>query len=190
MTSPANDVRVHAKALVETDDIGGGTRVWAFAHVMPEVRLGADCNVGDHTFIESGVRIGDRVTIKNGVAIWTGVSIHDDVFVGPNAVFTNDLRRRSKVYDNDVVPTTVRRGASIGANATVVCGVTIGEFAMIGAGAVVTRDVPAYALIVGNPGRFRGHVCRCSRTLSFENSRARCECGLQFAIDGTAVSLI
>src|SRR6478735_8735216 len=110
---------IHEKALVETDAIGEGTRIWAFAHVLKDVRIGADCNIGDHAFIESGVTIGDRVTIKNGVAVWNGVAVEDDVFLGPNCVLTNDLIPRSRVFHDENVPTYIRRGASIGANATI-----------------------------------------------------------------------
>jgi len=149
---------VHPSALCESEEIGERSRVWAFAHVMKGARIGADCNVGDHAFVESGVVIGDRVTIKNGVAIWDGVTVGDDVFLGPNAVLTNDLFPRSRVYHAENVPTLIGRGASIGANATIVAGVTLGEYCMIGAGTVVVKDVPAFALMVGNPARQIGWV--------------------------------
>ncbi len=149
---------VHPQALCETESIGANTRIWAFAHVMKDVRLGADCNVGDHSFIESGVTIGDRVTIKNGVAVWEGVTVEDDVFLGPNCVLTNDLFPRSRVYHDHVVPTFIRRGASVGANATIVAGVTLGEYCMVGAGAVVNHDVAPFALVVGVPARRVGWV--------------------------------
>jgi len=144
---------VHPSALCETEDIGERTRVWAFAHVMKGARLGADCNIGDHAFVESGVVIGDRVTVKNGVAIWDGVTVEDDVFLGPNCVLTNDLMPRSRVFHDENVRTLIRRGASIGANATIIAGNTLGEYCLVGAGAVVTRDVPAFAIVVGNPAR-------------------------------------
>jgi acetyltransferase-like isoleucine patch superfamily enzyme len=157
---------VHPSALCESDAIGERTRVWAFAHVMRNVTIGADCNVGDHAFIESGVLIGDRVTIKNGVAIWDGVTIEDDVFLGPNCVLTNDLVPRSRVYC-ETVPTLIRRGASVGANATIVAGNTLGEYCMIGAGAVVTHDIPPFALVVGNPSRRIGWVGMLGERLEF-----------------------
>jgi dTDP-4-amino-4,6-dideoxygalactose transaminase/acetyltransferase-like isoleucine patch superfamily enzyme len=134
-------------------DIGKDTRIWAFAHVLPGAKLGAECNVCDHVFIENDVTIGDRVTIKCGVQIWDGVTIEDDVFIGPNATFTNDLYPRSKEYPDRFLGTTIRQGASIGANATILPGLTVGKRAMVGAGAVVTRDVPDYATVVGNPAR-------------------------------------
>jgi acetyltransferase-like isoleucine patch superfamily enzyme len=178
-----NEVFVHSHALCESTTVGAGTRVWAFAHVMPGAVIGIDCNLGDHTYLESGVRIGDRVTLKNGVAVWDGVELEDDVFVGPNAVFTNDLVPRSAPYRTDaadLLRTIVRRGATIGANATVVCGITIGEQALVGAGSVVTHDVPAHALVIGNPARQHGWVCACGQRLSGDLA---CGCGLTFTGD-------
>jgi len=171
----------HPLSLVESAEIGAGTRVWAWAHVMEGARIGADCNIGEHCFIERGVVLGDRVTVKNGVAVWEGVTAEDDVFLGPNAVLTNDIRPRSKVYHEHVVPTLLQKGASVGANATVLCGIRVGRYALIGAGAVVTRDVPDHGLIVGNPGRLRGYVCVCTKPLAFQDGEARCECGRRFA---------
>ncbi len=145
---------VHESAIVdEGASVGPRTRVWAFVHIMSGAVVGADCNIGDHSFIEGNVRIGDRVTVKNGVSLWDGLTIEDDVFVGPNAAFTNDPFPRSRVPLPELVTTTIRRGASIGANATVVCGVDIGEGAMVGAGAVVTRDVEPHVVVVGSPAR-------------------------------------
>lgn len=144
-------VFVHPQGLCESKSIGDGTRIWAFAHVLPGARIGRDCNICDHVFIENDVVVGDRVTIKCGVQLWDGVRLEDDVFVGPNVTFTNDPSPRSKVYPESFAQTVVARGASIGANATILPGVRIGANAMVGAGAVVTRDVPANAVIVGNP---------------------------------------
>ncbi|MDB5035972.1 MAG: bifunctional isomerase [Chlorobi bacterium] len=171
---------VHPSALCESEDIGERSRVWAFAHVMKGARIGADCNVGDHAFVESGVVIGDRVTIKNGVAIWDGVTIADDVFLGPNCVLTNDLFPRSRVYHAENVPTAIGRGVSIGANATIVAGVTLGEYSMIGAGAVVVKDIPPFALVVGNPARRIGWVGVKGERLEFGDDAAgiRTEAGL------------
>jgi UDP-2-acetamido-3-amino-2,3-dideoxy-glucuronate N-acetyltransferase len=148
----------HPQALVETDRIGDGTRIWAFAHVLPGAVIGADCNICDHVFIENDVQVGSRVTIKCGVQLWDGVSLEDDVFVGPNATFTNDPWPRSKQMPKAFSKTLVRRGASIGANATILPGLTIGMHSMVGAGAVVTRDVPPYAVVVGNPARIKGYT--------------------------------
>jgi UDP-2-acetamido-3-amino-2,3-dideoxy-glucuronate N-acetyltransferase len=153
----------HPSALIEGSEIGGAkigarTRVWAFAHVLFGARIGADCNICDHTLIEGGAVVGDRVTVKSGVQLWDGITVEDDVFIGPNATFTNDPFPRSRRHPSSFDTTLVRRGASIGANATILPGVTIGEHSMIGAGAVVTRDVPARAIVIGNPGYVRGYV--------------------------------
>ncbi len=146
-------VFVHDKAILETDQVGAGTRIWAFAHVLPGAVVGRDCNICDGVFVEKGAVVGDRVTVKCGVQLWEGVTLEDDVFVGPNATFTNDRAPRSKQYQAEVLKTTVRRGASIGANATILPGLIIGRDAMVGAGAVVTRSVPPNAVVVGNPAR-------------------------------------
>jgi UDP-2-acetamido-3-amino-2,3-dideoxy-glucuronate N-acetyltransferase len=143
---------IHERALVETDSVGAGTRIWAFAHVLAGAVIGADCNVCDHTFIEGDVIVGDRVTLKSGVYLWDGLRVEDDVFIGPQATFTNDARPRSR-QPFERLYTTLRRGASIGAGAVILPGLTIGERAMVGAGAVVTRDVDAGAVVVGNPAR-------------------------------------
>lgn len=148
----------HPEGRVESSDIGPGTRIWAFAHVLAGARIGADCNIGDYTFIEGGVVLGDRVTVKCGVQLCEGVTLEDDVFIGPNATFTNDPFPRSGRRLPQLARTLVRRGASVGAQATILPGVTIGSGAMVGAGAVVTRDVPARAIVVGNPASVTGYV--------------------------------
>ena len=178
-------VFVHPQALVESANIGKGTRIWAFAHVMKDAEIGAGCNICDHVFIESNARIGNNVTIKNGVSIWDGVQIEDNVFVGPNAVFTNDPNPRAEVRKprDEWLPTIIRSGATIGANATVVCGVTIGKYAFVAAGAVVTRSVPSHALIVGVPGRARGWMCRCGNKIRVAGQRGRCgSCNRRYLI--------
>jgi UDP-2-acetamido-3-amino-2,3-dideoxy-glucuronate N-acetyltransferase len=165
--APDPTVFVHPQGLCESDDVGPRTRVWAWAHVLPGAVVGADCNICDHTFVEGGVRIGDRVTVKNAVLLFDGVTVEDDVFLGPNVVFTNDLTPRAHVRkgSDEFVPTLVRRGASIGANVVVVCGHTVGEYALVAAGSVVTRDVPAHALVAGNPARRIGWICECGTRL-------------------------
>jgi len=173
---------VHPRALCESATVGPRTRVWAFAHVMDGAIVGADCNVCDGVFIERGVTVGDRVTVKNGVMLWDGVAIHDDVFVGPGATFTNVRHPRAAFprapnWDR----TVVEDGASIGAGASLVAPVRIGREAMVGAGAVVTRDVPANAVVAGNPARVVGWACECGETIARGRQRpsgVRCpRCG-------------
>ncbi len=176
-----DSVYIHPKALVETDQIGPRTRVWAFAHIMKGAVIGSDCNICDHSFVESSVRIGNRVKIKNGVAVWEKVTIEDDVFLGPYCVLTNDFNPRAAIAkgSDGLLPTLVKKGATIGANATVVCGITIGEYAFIAAGAVVTRDVPSYALVVGVPAKLTGYVCQCGEKINFELA---CTCGRKYQL--------
>lgn len=156
---------IHPSAIVESESIGKGTRIWAFAHVLPGAVIGEDCNICDHTFIENEVMLGDRVTVKCGVFLWNGTVVEDDAFLGPGIVFTNDLRPRSKHYKT-AVRTLIRRGASLGAGTKVLAGVTIGTHAMTGIGSVVTRDVPDYALVYGNPARFRRWIDEAGRDLA------------------------
>lgn len=147
----------HPQALVDSKTVGQRTRVWAFAHILPGARVGEDCNICEHVFIENKVCIGDRVTVKCGVQLWDGVTVEDDVFIGPNATFVNDDFPRSRQY-KEPEKTRICQGASIGANATVLSGITIGRNAMVAAGAVVTRDVPPNAIVMGNPARISGYV--------------------------------
>lgn len=181
-------VFIHPQAIVESKSICEGTRVWAFAHVLEGASIGRNCNICDHTFVEGDVAVGDNVTIKCGVYLWDGIRIESDVFIGPNATFTNDRRPRSKVHPPEFVVTHIRRGASIGANATIVCGIEVGEWSIVGAGSVVTRDVPDHALIYGNPARIKGYVCGCTQNLVFHNERAKCACGRVYELrDGTVM---
>lgn len=148
----------HPQSLCESKDIGKNTRIWAFAHILPQAKIGEDCNICDHVFIENDVKIGDRVTVKCGVQLWDGTVVENDVFIGPNATFTNDIFPRSKIYPDVFLKTIVKKGASIGANATILPGLTIGENAMVGAGSVVTKSVPDNAIVIGNPARVTGYI--------------------------------
>lgn len=180
------DYFVHEKALVEEGSIiGADTRVWAFAHIQQGVRIGRGCNICDGSFVERGAVIGDAVTIKHHVAIFDGVTIGHDVFVGSNVAFINDQHPRSRQPDWVLVKTEVQQGASIGANACILGGVTIGAYAMIGAGAVVTKDVPAHALVVGNPGVVKGFVCVCARGT---DASGKCACGRRYKQTAKGVS--
>ena len=161
---------IHPTAIVEEDVvIGEGTRIWHFVHVRKGARIGKNCNIGKGVYIDTGVVIGNNVKIQNFVSVYRGVTLEDDVFIGPHATFTNDLFPRSFNKEWKIVPTLVKRGASIGANATIVCGVTIGRYAMVGAGAVVTKNVPDFGLVYGNPARLKGFVCYCGRPLREED---------------------
>jgi len=153
-----SDVFVHPQALAESSRIGDGTRIWAFAHVLPGASIGRDCNICDHVFIENDVTIGERVTVKCGVQLWDGLRVADDVFIGPNATFSNDKYPRSKQHDRPIEQTRLDAGCSIGAGAVVLPGITVGARALVGAGAVVTQDVPARAIVSGNPARIVGYV--------------------------------
>jgi UDP-2-acetamido-3-amino-2,3-dideoxy-glucuronate N-acetyltransferase len=159
MPSPADDAaRIHPLADVQSPHIGPRTRVWQFCVILPGARIGADCNINAQVLVENDVVVGDRVTLKSGVQLWDGLRVEDDVFIGPNATFTNDRLPRSRQRPSAFQQTVIERGASIGANATILGGVRIGAGALIGAGSVVTRDVPAGELWVGNPARCRGPV--------------------------------
>lgn len=146
-------MQTHKTSDVQSKHIGTNTTIWQFCVILPEARIGDNCNINCHVFIENDVVIGNNVTIKSGVQVWDGITIEDDVFIGPNATFTNDLKPRSKVYPEMFLRTTVRKGASIGANATILPGIEIGEGAMIGAGSVVINNIPPHTTWVGNPAR-------------------------------------
>ena len=176
-------VFVHPQGLCESEAVGAGTRIWAFAHVLPGAIVGVDCNVCDAAYIEAGAVVGDRVTVKNQVLIFEGVTIEDDVFLGPAMIFTNDLRPRAHIKrgGDALLPTMVRSGATLGAGVVVVCGTTIGANAFVGAGTVVARDVPAHAFLVGNPGHRIGWVCTCGERLHDDLSCS--DCSRVFRVD-------
>lgn len=191
---------IHPTALIENTEIGTNSRIWAYVHIMPGAHIGENCNIGDHCFIETGAYIGDNTTIKNGNMIWEGITLLEGVFVGPHVFFTNDLYPRSRYlpearnrYNNKrswFMPTLVKRGASLGAGSIILAGITIGEFSMIGAGAVVTKDIPPYALVNGNPARLVGWVCQCGYRLNFNNGTATCsKCSSQYKKDINLITL-
>lgn len=181
---------IHGTADVQTAAIGSGTRIWQFCVILRGARIGSDCNICSHCFIENDVVLGNRITVKSGVQLWDGLVVEDEVHIGPCATFTNHLRPRSQQYAAKWPTTTLRRGCSIGANATILPGLTIGQGAMIGAGTVVTKDVADFALVTGNPGRPRGWVCRCGAKLgSFTSGAYTCTCGKSFRlIEGRVTS--
>jgi len=184
---------IHPTAVVdEPSEIGNKTQIWHFSHVMSGARIGEGCTIGQNVFIASGAVMGNNIKVQNNVSIFDGVVLEDDVFCGPSMVFTNVFNPRSFISrKKEFRRTLVRRGATIGANATVVCGYTIGQYAFIGAGAVVTRDVPGYALSIGNPARVRGWVCQCAVPIAFRSGKAVCEaCGRRYGKDRKGVRLI
>jgi UDP-2-acetamido-3-amino-2,3-dideoxy-glucuronate N-acetyltransferase len=198
MTAPMDVARsfyAHETAVIDQPvEIGAGTKIWHFSHVMRDSRIGARCNIGQNVVVSPHCVIGDNVKIQNNVSVYTGVTIEDDVFCGPSMVFTNVINPRSFIERKaEFKPTLVKRGASIGANATIVCGVTLGQYCFVGAGATVTRDVPDYALVYGNPARLRGWVCYCGDPLEFgtgavEPQQASCRsCGRSYRREGLDV---
>jgi UDP-2-acetamido-3-amino-2,3-dideoxy-glucuronate N-acetyltransferase len=191
------DFFVHESSFVDNGaKIGSGTKVWHFCHVMGSARIGERCNIGQNVFIAPEVVIGNNVKIQNNVSLYTGVVVEDDVFLGPSMVLTNVINPRSHVSRKDEYRSTlIQKGASVGANATLMCGITLGKYCFVGAGAVVTRDVPDYGLVYGNPARLQGWICQCGIRLEFElvngEEQAVCpECGQRYAKKGQEVSLI
>jgi UDP-2-acetamido-3-amino-2,3-dideoxy-glucuronate N-acetyltransferase len=189
------DYFVHDSSCVDAGaQIGTGTKIWHFCHVMSSARIGERCNIGQNVFIAADVQIGSNVKIQNNVSLYTGVIVEDDVFLGPSMVFTNVINPRSHVNrKNEYKDTLVRMGSSIGANATILCGVTLGQYCFVGAGAVVTHDIPDYALVYGNPARIKGWICQCGIELNFfvyeDYEVATCEnCRLHYTKTGVSVS--
>ncbi|HEY1170932.1 MAG TPA: DapH/DapD/GlmU-related protein [Verrucomicrobiae bacterium] len=188
---------VHPTAEVATSAvIGTGTKIWHQSQIMGGARIGDNCKLGKSVYVDSGVQIGSNVKIQNGISVYKGVTVEDDVLLGPHMVFTNDLYPRAFNDSYEILPTLVKKGASVGANATIVCGVTLGNYCMVGAGSVVTTDVPDYALVVGNPARVIGYVCACGKRLAVDYKNKRdgqvmCErCGKQFKIEASQISVI
>ena len=187
------DYSVHPSSFVDAGaTIGAGTKIWHFCHVMPGAVIGSGCSLGQNVVVMNGTRIGNNVKIQNNVSIYEGVELDDDVFCGPSCVFTNVLNPRSHVSrKHEYWPTRVGRGATIGANATVVCGATLGEYCFVGAGAVVTADVPPFALVVGVPAHQVGWMCRCGERLTVTGGAARCSaCGTQYREAAGRLSLV
>jgi UDP-2-acetamido-3-amino-2,3-dideoxy-glucuronate N-acetyltransferase len=188
LASTENSFFVHPTSIVEgPSNIGEGTKIWHFSHIMPHVNIGKNCIIGQNVFIGENVNVGNNVKIQNNVSVYDGVTLEDDVFCGPSCVFTNISSPRSYISQRGkYIPTLVRKGATIGANATIVCGNTIGQYALVGAGSVVTKDVPDYATVYGNPARIEGWVCECGTKLDFEkNKRTKCsQCGKEYFQQG------
>ena len=190
-TDPEKPYRVHDSAYIDDDvEIGAGTCIWHFSHVMTGCRIGTDCRVGQNVVIGPNAIVGSSVKIQNNVSVYEGVTLEDDVFCGPSMVFTNVFNPRSAIPRmHEQRKTLVRRGATLGANCTIVCGITIGRYAFIGAGAVVTRDVPDYALVVGNPAKRTGWMCECGVKLAWAEDKAGCSCGKNYLLDKERCSI-
>lgn len=183
---------VHESSYVdENTKIGKGTKIWHFSHIMSDSLIGEECNIGQNVVISPGVTLGRNVKIQNNVSVYTGVICEDDVFLGPSCVFTNVINPRSFISRKDEYKTTLlKKGASVGANATIVCGNTIGKYALVGAGAVVTKDIPDYALVVGNPARIIGYICECGNRLTQDNENSyHCEvCNKKYVLKDNVLS--
>ena len=188
--APAPRYYAHSTATIDAGcEIGEGTKIWHYSHVMPGARIGRGCNLGQNVLVARDVVVGNNVKIQNNVSVYEGVVLEDDVFCGPSMVFTNVINPRSHISrKREYRPTLVRRGATLGANATLICGHTVGRFAFIGAGAVVTKDVPDYALVLGAPARIAGWMCECGVRLKVHRGRGACpDCQRQYTIDGERV---
>jgi UDP-2-acetamido-3-amino-2,3-dideoxy-glucuronate N-acetyltransferase len=184
---------IHPTAIVdEPNQIGDGTQIWHFTHIMSGARIGENCIIGQNVFVGSGALLGNNVKVQNNVSIFDGVTLEDDVFCGPSMVFTNVFNPRSFISrKKEFRKTLVRKGATVGANVTIVCGNTIGQYALIGAGSVVTRDVPDYALVYGNPGKVKGWVCKCAEEISFRSGKTVCKaCGKKYKKDRNGVKQV
>jgi acetyltransferase-like isoleucine patch superfamily enzyme len=175
-----NKFFIHNNSIVETKDIGENTTIWAFVHILDGVKVGKNVNICDHCFIENGVIIGDNVTIKSGVHIWKGVTIEDDVFVGPCVAFSNDAYPRSKNRNFELKGIILSKGSSIGANSTLLPGIRVGKYALIGAGSVVTKNIPDYAVAYGNPTIVTGFICSCNTKMTFKEDGYDCVCGKKY----------
>lgn len=193
--NPLNKYYVHESSIIDLPaNIGEGTKIWCFSHVCSNANIGRNCNIGQNVYIDRGVQIGNNVKIQNNVSVYSGVHVEDGVFLGPSCVFTNIVNPRSFIErKSEFKETVIKKGASIGANATIVCGNIIGKYAFIGSGAVVTKDIPDYALVVGNPSRIIGYVCECGNKLNLreDNIKYHCEtCSKNYVRDVKTLDLI
>lgn len=180
---------VHSSALVETKQIGDKTTIWAFSHVLSGAKIGKNVNINDHCFIENNVTIGNNVTIKCGVYLWDGIIVEDGVQIGPSATFVNDKLPKAKNKKFKLDKTVLKNGCSIGANATILGGISIGQHSLVGAGSVVTKSVPDFTLVFGNPAIIRSHICICSSKIKFKKLRATCLCGRSYSLESNKVIL-
>ncbi len=186
----SKNIIIHPSSIVDTQDIGQDSKIWAFVHILAGVKIGNNANICDHCFIEDEVIIGDNVTIKSGVWIWNGVIIGDNVFIGPSVAFANDKYPRSKNVCFAKKRTILNNGCSIGANSTILPGITIGNYAMIGAGSVVTKNVNDYEIVYGNPAVPKGYVCQCGVKMNFTHNAFQCACGLSYEKNDEQIVLI
>jgi UDP-2-acetamido-3-amino-2,3-dideoxy-glucuronate N-acetyltransferase len=192
-TSSDKNYFVHESSYIDMPvKIGRGTKIWHFSHVMNDCEIGENCNIGQNVFIASGVKLGNGVKIQNNVSVYTGITCEDNVFLGPSCVFTNVINPRSFIEKkSEFKRTLIKEGASIGANATIICGHTIGKFSLIGAGSVVTKDVPDYALVYGNPAKLAGYVCACGENIYFIEGFAKCKaCGKKYSKQNNGVNCL
>lgn len=171
---------IHKTSIIETKNIGKNSNIWQYTIIQKNAAIGNNCNICSHCFIENNIKIGNNVTIKNGVYLWDGITIEDNVFIGPNTTFTNDLWPRSKQSPEKFTQTLIKKGSSIGANSTIIAGITIGENAMIGAGSVVTKSIPKNTLWFGNPAQLKGYICNCGEKLN-QNPLTCPKCNSQFS---------
>jgi acetyltransferase-like isoleucine patch superfamily enzyme len=173
---------VHAKALVETKQIGDMTSIWAFTHILAGAKIGKNTNINDHCFIENDAKIGDNVTVKCGVYLWDGLTVEDNVQIGPSVSFVNDKLPRAKNKRFKLDKTVLKNGCSIGANATILGGISIGQYSLVGAGSVVTKSVPDFTLVFGNPATIHSNICICCNKIVFNKQRALCRCGRAYSL--------
>jgi acetyltransferase-like isoleucine patch superfamily enzyme len=186
----SHNSHIHPSSIVDSTNIGKDSKIWAFVHILKGAKIGSNANICDHCYIENEVVIGDNVTVKCGVWLWDGIVIENNVFIGPGVAFTNDLYPRSKNTNYDQKKTLLREGCSIGANSTILAGVTIGRYAMIGAGSVVTKDVSDFELVYGNPAHHQGYVCKCGKKISLNNNICSCDCGCTFELSNGRLKLV